>query len=93
MELLHIHYHAKGKTLRYLLLLYLGQRSDKICGIVTESIGDPEKQKIVENKERLSHLSFDRQLEWIRANCPTAYRNGYREIFNSNITIVERHSI
>lgn len=74
-------------------MLYLGQRAGKICGIITSTVGDREKQKIIDNRARLSALSLEKQLEWIKYNCPAAYNKGYREINQSNMTVVEKYSV
>ena len=93
MELLHIHYHARGKQHKYLLLLYLGQRPGKTCGVVTEGVSESEKNTILKNKETLSEMSLDKCIEWLKAYSPTAYQGHYREIHNHNITIVNRYKI
>lgn len=92
MKLLNIHYHAKGKTPKYLLLLYLGQRNEKICGIETYHINDKEMAEIVRNSDVLSKLSLDRKIFWIKNNCPFGYK-GYKEINSLNITILGEYNI
>lgn len=93
MELLHIHYHGKKRQHKYLLLLYLGQRPDKICGIVTDIISDKEKEAILKNKKILKGWPLDKCIEWLKTHAKGAYDKGYREIYNYNTTILKRYEL
>lgn len=93
MELLYILYKPANKQSKYLLLLPLGHRNGKLCGIETTKVTAGEVNRINANKARLSVLSLERKIEWIRNHCPHAYRHGFREIFDKNYKIISRHDM
>jgi len=93
MELLHLQYHVKGIPNKQILLLYLGQNDNKICGILSESINNDELKLIKSNKIYLSQLPFIKKIEWFKSKCPYAFKKGYRTIITSNLTIINRHVI
>ena len=93
MELLYILYKSAGKPATYRLVLPLGHRNGKLCAIETTKVAAGEISRINANKTRLSALSLERKIEWIRNHCPHAYRNGFREIWDKNYTVISRHDI
>lgn len=93
MELIYLHYHAAGKPSRYILLLSLGQRNGKYSGIATDVISDGDRTKIVQQADRLSGLSLERKIEWLRTHCPVAFKAGFREIHIQNCTILSNHPL
>jgi len=93
MELFYVLYRPYGKRPKYILLLPLGSRSGKLCAVATSGVPNGEITRIRSNRERLATLSLERKLEWLKHHCPTAYKNGYREIYDSNYTIVSRYPI
>jgi hypothetical protein len=86
MELHYIKYLPDG---RHFLMLYLGEREGRRCGIVNDAISDVERIAIRANSRRLAPLSLEAKLEWIRSHTPHAYRKGYKEIALKN-SIVDR---
>jgi hypothetical protein len=93
MELLYVLYQPSGKQSKYLLLYPLGNRNGKLCAVATSEVPNGEINRIRSNKERLASLSLERKLEWLKHHCPTAYKKGYREIYESNYSLVSRHPI
>lgn len=89
MELLYILY----KKQQYRLVYPLGHRNNKLCAIMTEGVNQDELAIIRKNVKRLFSMSLESKLQWLKQNCPTIYRNGYREIHNSNYSIVNRYKI
>lgn len=89
MNLLYLRY----KDGRLFLLLELGERNGKYCGITTEAVSDGDRARVMQQAPRLAGLSLERRIEWLRTHCPVAFRNGYREIHKANGTVVSRHPI
>lgn len=93
MELLYVLYRPAGKQSKYLLLYPLGNRGGKLCAIATGEIPNGEVNRIRSNKERLATLSLERKLVWLKHNCPTAYKKGYKEIYEKNYSVISRHPL
>jgi hypothetical protein len=90
MELHYIKYLPDG---RHFLMLYLGERNGKRCGIINEAISDRERITIRANSRRLSQLSLEARLEWIRSHIPNAYRKGYKEILLANSKVAKTYEV
>lgn len=91
MELIYLLYNAQGKTARYILLLYLGNKGDKYVGILTDAVSDFERSTIKAHSSTLQGLSLERRTAWVKANCPQAFQKGYREIFSKNVSVISHH--
>jgi len=91
MELIYALY--AGKTPRYILFLYLGNRNDKAVGIDTSEINDADRSKLLSHYSDIASMSIDKVSTWIKTNCPTAYRNGYKEISIAKFTVISRYPI
>lgn len=90
MRLLWLHY--TGTHSRYILLLELGERDGKICGIETKVIDSNAKSKIRSAATTLAELPFDKRMTWIREYCPQAM-GGYKEILKHNAQIISTYPI
>lgn len=89
MEIASIQY----KNEKTILLLYLGQRSGKHCGILLNVISDSDRSEMVKKKTIINGLSFEDKLIYIKELAPTAFKIGYREIKLENGRIIEKHKI
>jgi len=92
MELLWI-YHQGNKGSRYILILYLGDKETKYCGLETQFIVEADNKIIRSSIAELHKLSLDKKLLWIKEKCPKSYKNAYKELKKDNSTIVEKYSI
>ncbi len=90
MELMYIRYVPKNATY---LLLDLGKRNSKICGLLSEKVNDGERQRILSSTKVLDALSLPRKLQWLRDHCPQAFKTAYREIKVANAQILSHHKI
>lgn len=90
MELVYLRYTKDG---RFVLLLELGNRNSKICGLLVEKVPDHERAKIVAARTVLDAFSLTRKLQWLKEHSPVTYKMAYREISNSNAEILSRHPI
>lgn len=90
MELVYLRYTKDG---RLILLLELGSRNNKICGLLSEKVPDHERAKITKARTLLDALSLPRKLQWLKEHCPVTYKTAYREVSNSNAEILSRHAI
>jgi len=93
MELVYIRYSAVGKKQKYLLLLYIGERNGKLCGIVTDRVSEADRKKILANIEVLRAFTVSERINWLRTYCHSSYSSGYREIHLGNTTKVSTHPI
>jgi hypothetical protein len=93
MELIYLLYKAVGKPARYILLLNLGERDGKICGLLTDAVSDGERENIMSQANRLAGLSLERKIEWLRTHIPHAFRAGYRQIHKHNTQIISTHKM
>jgi hypothetical protein len=73
-----------------MLFLELGTRSGKLCGLDAQKISDGERRKIVNG---LTGVSLEAAIRWLRANCPIAFKNAYRELTLERVGIRSRHKI
>lgn len=90
MELVYVKYTPKDRNI---LLVELGSRNNKICGLLAEKVSDGERAKILSARTILDALSVDRKIQWLKDHCPVAYKTAYREIHNSNAQIISRHTM
>lgn len=58
---------------------------------MSEEVIEAESKLILHNIELLDKLSMSEKLKWLKHNCPISYKNGYREIKESNITTITKH--
>jgi len=91
MELYYILY--QGKVNKYLLILPLGNRKGKLCAIDTAKCYKNEISIIRSRMDELSALSLEDRIDWIRRFAPSGYKEGYREISDSNFIVVSKHGI
>lgn len=77
---------------RYILLLELGRRDNKICGLETKHVRDGDRKKILSLRPMLNKLSLDKKLTWLKNNCPNTMQ-AYKEIYESNISVISTHPI
>jgi len=89
MDLIYLNY----KNQKYILLLLLGERNNKYCGIISDMIGNSEREKIIQRSHELSRLSLDRKIEWFRSHCPISFKSGFREIYTKNAIIINRYQV
>lgn len=89
MQLIHLRY----KDNRLFLLLLLGERNSKHCGIISQKITDSEREKIQNHMKYLEKVSLIDRLIWFKSYCPLALRNGYREISTTNATIIGTYQL
>jgi hypothetical protein len=92
MKLLWIRYNGK-KGLRYVLLLYLGSKENKYCGLETALVPDQEIQFIRSSAEKFGNLSLDKKIQWVKEKCPISFQNAYKELFINNSTIYNEYEI
>ncbi len=90
MELLYLRYIPDN---RCFLLLDLGQRNNKICGLLSEKVPDSELKKILGAKQVLIGWTLDRRLQWLKEHCPRSYSGAYREVLNRNAQVISRHAV
>lgn len=90
MNLVYVRYIPKDTKV---LLVELGSRNNKLCGLLAEKVSDGERARIVKSQTILDALSVDRKLQWLRDHCPVAYKAAYREIHNANAQILSRHTM
>lgn len=90
MELVYVRYIPKDTKV---LLVELGSRNNKICGLLAEKVTDAERSKIASARTILDAMSLERKLQWIRDHCPASYKIAYREILSSNAQILSRHTM
>ena len=88
MKLLLINY----KKTKQLIVLKLGDRSNKLCCVVSSSLTDTERLIIKSAILALNKASLNDKIDFIRKYCPNSYKNGYKEILLSNIEIIEEYS-
>jgi len=93
MQLLQLYYNAKGKTPKYLLLLYLGQKDRKLIGIQSDKITGDEFAIVRKNLAKLNDMSLTNAVYWFKQHCPNSYKNGYREIKLDNVASVNKHNL
>lgn len=89
MELLYLNY--KNST-KYILLLYLGERHGKHCGLTNESISSSEAKLIKENYDLLAAMSIEERIGWCKQNC-ALFKQGYREIYTTNTAIINKYEL
>ena len=89
MQLLHLKY----KDGRLFLLLSIGERNGKCCGIISQNVTDRDRSKIIDKLAYLSKASLVDRLKWLKTNCPSSLKKGYREIHTANITIIGTYQI
>jgi hypothetical protein len=89
MELLYILYKGVDRKLIY----PLGDRNGKLCCLITASIPKNEIEAIRSHLNNLPSISLEGKLRWLKTHCPVAYKNSYREINNTNYTVVSRHKM
>jgi len=92
MKLLWIYYNSE-KGLRYLLLLHIGSRKNKYCGLETALVPDQEIQTIRSSIEELNNLSLDKKIQWIKEKCPISFQKAYKELFIDNSTIYNEYEM
>lgn len=90
MDLVYIRYIPKDTRV---LLVDLGSRNNKLCGLLAEKVSDGERARILSARTILDALSVDRKLQWLRDHCPVAYKSAYREIHSSNAQVLSRHTM
>ncbi len=90
MDLVFVRYIPKDTRM---LLVDLGTRNNKLCGLVSEKVSDGERAKIMSARTILDAMSVDRKLQWLRDHCPIAYRTAYCEIHNGNAQVLSRHTM
>lgn len=90
MDLVYVRYIPKDTKV---LLVDLGSRNNKLCGLLAEKVSDGERARIMSARTILDALSVDRKLQWLRDHCPVAYKAAYREIHNSNAQVLSRHTM
>lgn len=90
MELIFVRYVPKDSKV---LLVELGNRNNKICGLLAEKVPDGERKKILSASTVLDAMSVDRKLGWLRDHCPVAYRTAYREIHLKNAQVLSKHTM
>jgi hypothetical protein len=90
MELVYVRYIPKDSKA---LLLELGTRNNKLCGLLADKVPDSERAKITSSRTILDALSVDRKILWLKDHCPISYRTAYREMHNHNAQVISRHTI
>lgn len=81
------------KNSKQLIVLKLGERSNKLCGILSESITNNERVIIQSVLTTLTAESLSNKINFIRKYCPQAYKTGYREFKLENTQVIEEHSL
>lgn len=90
MDLVFIRYIPKNTNV---LLVELGAKNGKICGLLTNKTPDNERTKIVTAKNLLDGLNLTKKLAWIKKYCPVAYKLAYREIKSNNAIILSKYKM
>lgn len=93
MELIYVKYVTKQAVTKYLLLVYLGTRSGKVCGIKSDLIGGSELTAVRDNLKHLMNANLERRILWFKENCPLSYKEGYRELEEGSTNILYKYPI
>lgn len=78
---------------KYLLLVYLGTRSGKICGIKSDVISGGELAAVRASMKHLINTNLERRILWFKENCPISYKEGYRELDDGATSILYKYPI
>jgi putative cell wall-binding protein len=92
MELFWIYYQG-NKGSRYILILYLGDKETKYCGLEAQFIVEADNKIIRSSIAELHKLSLGKKLLWIKEKCPESYKNAYKELKKDNSTIIKKYPI
>jgi hypothetical protein len=93
MELVYVKYVSKQALTKYLLLVYLGTRSGKICGIKSDVISGGELAAVRDNLKHLTNTNLERRILWFKENCPYSYKEGYRELEEGSTSILYKYPV
>ena len=93
MELVYVKYVSKQALIKYLLLVYLGTRSGKICGIKSDVISGGELAAVRDNLKHLTNTNLERRILWFKENCPYSYKEGYRELEEGSTSILYKYPV
>lgn len=74
-------------------MLYLGQRDGKMCGIETKNISNYDKDHLLKQKEKFKTLDLEHITSWIKTHTPEAYKKGYREIYLTNLKVINTYNL
>lgn len=91
MRLLSISY-LSGAERKYAILLELGRRSDKICGLYSHLLPSPDVDKIMKVVPILEEYSLEDRLRWVREHI-TGFNEAYREITISKVEVEDTFEI
>lgn len=89
MELLWLYYRGM-KNSRYILLLYLGTRNHKMCGLDARKVKDRDRRNIAKH---LAGVSLEEALAWLRNNCQDTFRTAYRELVIDRAELISRYDV
>jgi hypothetical protein len=78
-----------GISQKSFFVLYLGSKESKMVCILDKAIQESDVQVIKTNMEKLKSFNIYGLIEWFKHNLPNVYKNGYREIYLSRISIVD----
>ena len=82
MDLLQLNYNCS----RYILLLKLGEKENRICGLDSASLDKSTIETLKLNIKEIQKLDLWGKINWIKQNAPEAY-GAYKEISLSKIKI------
>lgn len=91
MKLLRVKY-EKHIPHQYYLLLFLGNRDNRIIGLKSEGVPESEALIIRTNDQLLETANLDFREKWIKQNTPTAYKN-YISLDEKFVKVLKEHSI
>jgi hypothetical protein len=89
MEILSLNYGGS----KVLYLLSLGAHNGKMYGIELTSIPTTERNEIINNLAALSSFDLKKKASWFKTKCPISYKQGFRSLNQSLITIIAKYPI
>ena len=92
MELFWVYYQG-SKSTKYILLLHLGDKDGKHCGLDTKFITEADNKIIYSFITELHNLSLGKKLSWIKEKLPKSYKHAYKKLNKNNSTIIEKYPI
>lgn len=93
MNLVWVKYTTRKKELKVALFLYLGKKNTKYHLIRSDSLSPNEQETVKKALGKLSTMSLDQRVAWIKNNAPVGYQKSYRVFDNSKAWILKSYPI
>lgn len=90
MKLVWLRYNKKNKA-QHALFLMLGERGNKLIMLRSDKVDDGELSELRRHIPRLSSLSLDGRIRWLRDNCPRTVRNAFRITAKNKVHILDQY--